>query len=279
MFIRGTISEDPEQLGTMALPPGADRRMAKIQRATCQSMYAALNKTGTTAINAIYAATALGCLEDTERFLDEITGPSTSLRSPLPFMRSTHNTMAGQLALLLKVHGPNITYSQSLFSFHAVLLNAMLHLEEEPSHTVAAFAADERTDLSNALVQANVPGTFLGEGVASFILGGTARAGDVARITRVEQRTIMDAELGTIVEQEKIGSLFCSSLPADSDLPKLSSKTVIERCDPARGSHGAQTALSLSIVLDRIASQRITYPCMILDEVGHRRGIIVVVPC
>lgn len=279
MFIRGAISEDAEMGGSLALPPGADRRMAKIQRATCHSMYAALNKTGTTAIDAIFAATALGCLEDTECFLDEITGPSTSLRSPLPFMRSTHNTMAGQLALLLKVHGPNITYSQSLFGFHAVLLNALLHLEEEPSHTVAAFAADERTELATALVQTNIPGTVLGEGVASFILGGTAKTGDVARITRLEQRIITDVELEKIMEEEQIGSVFCSQWTADAEFPKLSSKTVVERYDPATGNHGAQTALALGKVVDRIASHSMTGPCMILDQVGDRRGIIVVAPC
>jgi len=279
MFIRGTLSEDAEKAGPLALPPGADRRMAKIQRATCQSMYAALNKTGTTSLDAIYSATALGCLEDTERFLDEITGPSTSLRSPLPFMRSTHNTMAGQLALLLKVHGPNITYSQSLFGFHAVLLNALLHLEEEPSHTVAAFAADERTDLANALVQANAPGTVLGEGVASFILGGTAKAGDVVRITRVEQRMITDAELENIIEEERISSVFFATWPSDAMIQKLTSNILVERYEVATGNHGAQTALALGNVVDRFASHAISDPCMILDQVGERSGIIVVAPC
>lgn len=253
--------------------------MAKIQRATCQSMYAALNKTGAKTVDAIYSATALGCLEDTERFLDEITGPSTSLRSPLPFMRSTHNTMAGQLALLLKVHGPNITYSQSLFGFHSALLNALLHLEEEPGHTVAAFAADERTELSTALVNANAPGTVLGEGVASFILGGNAKAGDVAKITRIEQRRVTDSELENMLREQKISLVLYSTWPQNAVEPRIPNGIATEPYEAATGKHGAQTALALGIVLDRITSHAITGPCMILDQVGDRSGIIVVAPC
>lgn len=286
MFIRGIISKHAEEFTPFTIPAGAGRRMARIQRDTCERVYSELNRTATRTIDGIYAATALGCLEDTEKFLDEINGPVGELRSPLPFMRSTHNTMAGQLAMLLGVKGPNLTYSQTLFGFHAALLDALLHLEERPAHNVAVFAADERTDLSTQLSGRlhHDPVVHLGHGVEAFVMGGTARASDPARITHIEQHATDDVDHWNALFEKGFGGvlpehILISTFPEGDLLPEFPKNATIEHIPIGSGMHGTRPALALAYLMGSYASGSVNRASLILDRFDGNQAVILVRPC
>ena len=54
----------------------------------------------TSDIDAVITATGLGCLADTEKFIESIVANNERLLNPTPFIQSTFNTVGGQLALL-----------------------------------------------------------------------------------------------------------------------------------------------------------------------------------
>lgn len=181
-YIRSIASPDSRE-EPLRLPLGADRRMSRLQKLVCERAYAVLNAAGAPAIAGIYGATALGCLADTEQFLLEMQGEAGTLRSPMPFMRSTHNTMAGQLALLLGITGPNLTFAQDVSGLHAALMAAMLELEEHPNADLLVFECEGPTPLANELLRAVAgPNASLLESADAFVLGGLPRPGDRGRI-------------------------------------------------------------------------------------------------
>jgi len=141
---------------------------------------------------AIITATGLGCLADTEKFLDALTNNELQL-NPTPFIQSTFNTVGAQIALMLGNHGYNNTYVHRGFSFESALLDAMMQIDEGVNHVLAG-CFDETTDTgfeimrrlgfwkegltgSDQLYTGQIKGTASGEGTAFFMLGGK----DVAR--------------------------------------------------------------------------------------------------
>jgi hypothetical protein len=139
--------------------------------------------------DAIVAGTGLGCLEDTEKFLGSIYTSEEKLLNPTPFIQSTHNTVAGAIALAIKCHNYNATYTHRGFSFESALEDALLQLAENPGLNILAGGFDELTDNSYAITARlglwknhpvdnlelagyNTRGALPGEGVAFFMLGG-----------------------------------------------------------------------------------------------------------
>ncbi len=273
LYLRG--SAEPGAKRSPVVATVALRRMSRWQRTTCEMAIAEMDRTGTEAISAIYAATVLGCLEDTERFLQEIRQDESVLRSPLPFMRSTHNTIAGQLALLLDVKGENITFSHDTTSFHAALTAASLHLQERPQDHVLVLATDERTDLSASLIEAAMPGLEhrVGEGGGAFIVSGSPGATDVARITLV-RTSVAPYELLTYVEQHAI-VIAEKAAGTILHLPDV----LVEPISVDEPVHGALFATMVARTLQRMQEGVIGGTYAILGEHGGRWSIILLEPC
>src|SRR5690606_21074481 len=125
---------------------------------------------------AIIVGTGLGCLTDTKRFLNDLCTSQESVVSPTAFIQSTHNIIAGQVALLLNCTGYNSTYSDRSHSFEQALLDARLHLMEG-TDSILVGAADECIDMVEnvvrALDEANgapLKDSFLGEGSSFFVV-------------------------------------------------------------------------------------------------------------
>lgn len=68
--------------------------------------------------------------------------------SPTPFIFSTHNSLAGQIALLHKCQGYNATYVHRNISFESALMDAQLLLQEQSYNTLLVGGADETTNTS-----------------------------------------------------------------------------------------------------------------------------------
>ena len=169
------------------LDPMASRRMSRIVRMGVCSALKCIQMSGIQMPDAIIAGSGLGCLEDTEKFLTSIYTQDEKLLNPTPFIQSTHNTVAGAIALAIKCHNYNATYTHRGFSFESALEDALLQLTENDHLNILAGSFDELTETSYNLTKRlglwkkSIPG----EGVAFFMLGGKPGPDDMARLHSV----------------------------------------------------------------------------------------------
>ncbi len=171
------------------IDPMVARRMSRIVKMGVCSALKCLKNNETDMPDAIIAGTGLGCLEDTDRFLTSIYTNNEKLLNPTPFIQSTHNTVAGAIALAIKCHGYNATYTHRGFSFESALEDALLQLSENPHLNILTGGFDELTENSYAitrrlglwknhpvsnseLLKYNDRGSLPGEGAAFFMLSG-----------------------------------------------------------------------------------------------------------
>ena len=125
---------------------------------------------------AILTATGLGCLADTEKFMQQMFERNDLPLSPTPFIHSTFNTIGAQIAMLTGNHGYNNTYVHRALSFESALTDAALMLEECPSRHILVGAIDELTPSVNTILHRfRADREFpIGEGAAFFRLTGEA---------------------------------------------------------------------------------------------------------
>lgn len=141
--------------------------------------------------NAISVATGLGCVRDTLKFLSSVYHDKEAVLSPTAFIQSTHNSIAGQLALMLGNHGYNMTHVQGACSLGYALSDAELLLAEGDAETVLVGAVDEKTQELEKLLQelANktaYPLPPIGEGAAFFLASKRKLNTSVARVVQLE---------------------------------------------------------------------------------------------
>ncbi|MCK9205456.1 MAG: beta-ketoacyl synthase chain length factor [Bacteroidales bacterium] len=223
------------------IPPEQIRRMGRIIRMGVSSAKLCLRDAGQTNIDgtllapdAIITGTGLGCLEDTEKFLASMINNKEEFLTPTSFIQSTHNTVAGQIALLLKCHGYNFTYVHRAFSFEDALIDAMTQLQTGTFGNVLAGGSDEITAHSFAIMgrmgfwkrkpvnslrlyQDKQRGTIAGEGSAFFFLGNQQNIHTRAELHGVD--TILNPGSMDEVIEKCMKFLSCHGLkPADIDL-------------------------------------------------------------
>lgn len=124
---------------------GLLRRMSKILRMSVACAKDCITQAGIDQPDAIVVGTGLGCLQDTEKFLNTALTVE-GLLPPTSFIQSTHNTMAGQISLSIGNHGYNMTHTQNTLSFEHALLDASLLLYEGDNNVLVG-AADEHIDI------------------------------------------------------------------------------------------------------------------------------------
>ena len=137
--------------------------------------------------DAIIVGSSLGIVQDTENFLNQIIDQKEQMLNPTAFIQSTHNTVAGSVALSIGCKKHNLTFSQLNASFEHSLLDGMLLMEgDETVHNMLVGAQDEltsenydiydfvnkwkrNTNFSN-LYESNTNGSIAGEGAAYFVI-------------------------------------------------------------------------------------------------------------
>jgi len=88
------------------IPASMKRRDPRIWHIAYAAAHKVITETNVNPVS-IIAATALGALDETKNFLDTVF--DTGFGNPRHFIASVHNSMAGKIALELKITGPNIT--------------------------------------------------------------------------------------------------------------------------------------------------------------------------
>ncbi len=132
------------------LKPAEYRRMGKLLKSSLLTSLKALKQSGITTPDAIITATKLGCWENSEKILDNLSEPKPTL-----FMQSTHNTIGSNIAIYLKCHGYNITYTDGFQSLDRALRDAKLLIESGKCKNVLVGLHEETTEKYRALMQKN----------------------------------------------------------------------------------------------------------------------------
>ena len=127
------------------ISPMAARRMGAALKKTLTTALHVIRETGIENPDAIITGTGLGCVEETEKFMDAMLENGEELLPPTPFMQSTHNTIGSQIALYLKCNGYNSTYSHAGISFDSALLDAYMQFQLGEITTALINGCDELT--------------------------------------------------------------------------------------------------------------------------------------
>jgi len=155
---------------------------------------------GTEAPDALITGTALGCLEDTVTFLTRMVEMNEEMLPPTAFIQSTHNTVAAQIALMLRCHAYNNTFVHKGISFESALFDAIMLLNEQEADNILVGGTEEMVDtsfkvltrlglyrrqpVSNLdLLKTEAKGTMGGEGSVFFLLTHKASGDNLAELT------------------------------------------------------------------------------------------------
>lgn len=184
------------------IPPAMIRRMSKTVKMSSVASHYALKEAGIEKPDAIIVGTGMGCSQDSEKFLKNVIDNHEEFLTPTFFIQSTHNTVAGQIALGLQCHAYNFTYVNTSSSLEFSLLDAQLQINDGEAENVLVGSTDEQTDrtmelycLNNTIKkEADLPADYLhsttngmiwGEGASFFVIGKDKTENSYARLKNI----------------------------------------------------------------------------------------------
>ena len=220
-FLEDIVRYDGTVLEVMApdykafIPPAAARRMAKgIKMSTVSAKTAmagaALEEND---IDAIIVGTGLGCIGDSEKFVGDIIDNDEQFLTPTRFIQSSHNTVAGQIALGMGCKGHNFTYVHSAISFESALIDAKMQLETGEANHILVGGVDELVDHhvnthrlighikqepveTMSVLKSGTAGAVFSEGAHFFVLSGEKRPSCYSELVAVKTfNTLGDGQL------------------------------------------------------------------------------------
>jgi 3-oxoacyl-[acyl-carrier-protein] synthase II len=127
------------------IAPNDARRMGKILKRAIVTSLNVLSSSKIEHPDAIITGTGLGCIENTELFLNALCTEGESLLKPTYFMQSTHNTISSMIAIYTKTHGYNITYAHKGISFDSAVYDALTQIQLKKINNALIGAHDELT--------------------------------------------------------------------------------------------------------------------------------------
>lgn len=125
------------------IPPAAARRMAKGIKMGVVASKLAMEEAGIETVDAIITGTGMGCMIDSEKFVSAIIDNNEQYLTPTSFIQSTHNTVAGQIALGMECKAYNFTYVHAAISFESALIDAKMQLENDEANNILVGGVEE----------------------------------------------------------------------------------------------------------------------------------------
>ncbi len=185
------------------IPPAMIRRMSKTVKMSSVASQFTLKEAGIENPDAIIVGTGMGCSQDSEKFLKNVIEHNEEFLTPTFFIQSTHNTVAGQIALGLQCHAYNFTYVNTSSSLEFSFLDAKLQINDGEASAVLVGSTDEQTDrtmelyrLNNTIKkEENLPADYLnsttdgviwGEGASFFVLGKDKTENSYAQLKDIQ---------------------------------------------------------------------------------------------
>jgi 3-oxoacyl-[acyl-carrier-protein] synthase-1/3-oxoacyl-[acyl-carrier-protein] synthase II len=138
------------------LPTREARRLKRLPRlALALAMEASESSRPSQAPSSIFFGTSWGPLSETYNFLTKLYESNEQFASPTEFVGSVHNAPAGQVAIMLKATGANITTTGGDYSFEQALLAASLTARDSDD-IVLVMGADEHHQILSPLFDKSV---------------------------------------------------------------------------------------------------------------------------
>lgn len=222
------------------------RRMSRVVKMGVAAARYALEDAGIEKPDLITMGTAYGCLADTESFLQKMINQEEQMLTPTAFIQSTHNTVGGQIALLLSCHGHNFTYVQRGHSFESSLEESMMWLAENKDLQILTGGIDETTDHSfeiisrfgtykNPLDDYNTQseGTVSGEGANLFILSGKQSTDSYAGVSDIHLCCTVDiaAELTEFLKKNQLNPSIIDTCLVGINGDNRYDETILSHCN------------------------------------------------
>lgn len=193
------------------IPPAMIRRMSKTVKMSSVASQYALKEAGIENPDAIIVGTGIGCSQDSEKFLKNVLDNNEEFLTPTYFIQSTHNTVAGQIALGLQCHAYNFTYVNSSSSLEFSFLDAKLQINDGEAENVLVGSTDEQTERTMELYELNktikkeehlpvdylnatTDGVVWGEGASFFVLSKDKKDSSYARLKDIRITNRLDLE-------------------------------------------------------------------------------------
>ena len=148
------------------------RRMSRILKMGLGASTLCINNLPGIEIDAVIVGTGLACIIDLEKFLVSFLDKNEQSISPIPFINSSHNTVAAQIAMMSKITGYNNTFCHRGISFEAALQDAIMLLNEKEAKHVLVGGIDEYSKHYQLMKsdERKMKNVVLGEGATFFIL-------------------------------------------------------------------------------------------------------------
>ena len=212
------------------IDPKLIRRMSHIIKMGVAAARECLNEGNADMPGAIITGTAYGSLGDTVSFLTRLIELHEEMLPPTAFIQSTHNTVAAQIALMLKCHQYNNTFVHKGISFESALFDAIMLLKENEADNILVGGIDEMTDASFAILsrlglykrwpvsnlslfETSSNGTIGGEGAVFFLLTDQPSADMLAELNGIQ--TFYKPNDNAEIEQKIIAFLSLYGLQID----------------------------------------------------------------
>ena len=229
------VNEAHQPLYKELIPPAMVRRMAKGVKMGIYTAHLALEEAHIQMPQAIITGTGLGCLVDSEKFLELLLDNNESYLTPTSFIQSTHNTVGGQIALHFGCKGYNFTYVHQHSSFESALLDGLLQIKAEEIENALIGGIDEvgKTTINNQQLAQLVntedivfeKGINTGEGATCVVLDQHHTATSYAELVDIHisnttnPRSIASFLKENNLTEEAIDLVYVGScdLPVDQD--------------------------------------------------------------
>ena len=206
--------------------PLESRRMGKILKRALVTAMKVMKDTDVSQPDAIITGTGLGCIENTELFLDQLCREGEEMLKPTYFMQSTHNTISSLVSIHTKCHGYNATYAHKEASFDGALEDAWTQMQLGRNRTALVSGQDEMTpDFFQMLCKNGVfgnPGQVAGETAVSIMMSCEPAASALCRLTAVK-RMYRPTAAELAAEAKAIGAVdaVMTSVAGNADTQKV----------------------------------------------------------
>lgn len=254
-------SQDPDF--KQFLNPMQARRMGLILKRAIAVSLTALKDAGIECPDAIFTGTGLGCMENTENFLSAMCRDGEEMLPPTYFMMSTHNTISSAVAILLRCHGYNCTYSQKDISFESALLDAFIQLQAGRMGNALVGSHDETTPDTYRLLRG--AGYFddtvtAAEASSAFVLSADSGSLSLSKGPLCELADVQilhsPANLESIVKEYKASRILRSS----------DYFTLFGKCLSASGLGVYEAAMRIAKGLDK--------DILVVNDAGEDKGLV-----
>lgn len=137
------------------IPPLVSRRLSGVLRRALLTSLVTLKRAGIEQPQAIITGTAMGCVDETEKFLRELANDGEGSLKPTNFIHSTHNTISSLIAIHTHCHSYNSTYAHGQRSLESALTDAWLQIALGDLETALVGWHDEGGQIALSMVLTN----------------------------------------------------------------------------------------------------------------------------